>query len=93
VTNSTVDCPFGSTVDFQATDRRRVGWLTGFSGRGTTRAEDAQGTPSQSHISPSILVYEEYLTVDFQALIFGSTVDFQATQPQIIKEDKGENLY
>jgi len=29
------------------------------SGRGTTRAEDAQGTPTQSHISPSILVYEE----------------------------------
>jgi len=30
------------------------------SGRGTTRAEDAQGTPTQSHISPSILEYEEY---------------------------------
>ena len=29
------------------------------SGRGTARAEDAQGTPTQSHISPSILVYEE----------------------------------
>ena len=28
-------------------------------GRGTTRAEDAQGTPTLSHISPSILVYEE----------------------------------
>jgi len=26
---------------------------------GTTRAEDAQGTPTQSHISPSILVYQE----------------------------------
>ena len=25
----------------------------------TTRAEDAQGTPTQSHVSPSILVYEE----------------------------------
>jgi len=33
-------------------DRLRVGWLNG---RGTARAEDAQGTPSQSHISPSIL--------------------------------------
>ena len=29
-------------------------------GRGTTRAEDAQGTPTQSHISPSILVNEDY---------------------------------
>ncbi len=28
-------------------------------GRGTARAEDAQGTPTQSHISTSILVYEE----------------------------------
>jgi len=27
--------------------------------RGTTRAEDDQGTPTQSHISPSILVYED----------------------------------
>ena len=30
-----------------------------FSGRGAARAEDAQGTPTQSHISPSILVYED----------------------------------
>jgi len=29
------------------------------SGRGTTRAEDAQGTPTHSQISPSILVYED----------------------------------
>ena len=29
------------------------------SGRGAARAEDAQGTPTQSHISPSILLYEE----------------------------------
>jgi len=41
-------------------DRLRVGWLNGdLSGRGTTRAEDAQGTPTQIHISPSILVYED----------------------------------
>jgi len=32
----------------------------GDSGRGAERAEDAQGTPTQSHISPSILVYEDY---------------------------------
>jgi len=31
------------------------------SGRGTARAEDAQGTPTQSHTSPSILVYEDNL--------------------------------
>ena len=30
---------------------------------GTTRAEDAQGTPTQSDISPSILVYEVNHTV------------------------------
>ena len=28
-------------------------------GRGTTRAQDAQGTPTQSHTSPNILVYEK----------------------------------
>jgi len=28
-------------------------------GRGTARAEDAQGTPTQSHMLPSMLVYEE----------------------------------
>ena len=28
-------------------------------GRGAARAEDAQGTPNQSHLSPSILVYED----------------------------------
>ena len=33
---------------------------TDFYGRGAARAEDAQGTPTQSHISPSIVVYEEY---------------------------------
>ena len=27
--------------------------------RGTLRAEDAQGTPTQGHIPPSVLVYEE----------------------------------
>ena len=35
-----------------------VAWVPS-SGRGTARAEDAQGTPTQSHISPSILVYED----------------------------------
>ena len=40
-------------------DTLRVGWLNGFLfWEGTKRAEDAQGTPAQSHISPSILVYE-----------------------------------
>ena len=29
------------------------------SGRGTTRAEDAQGTPTQSHIPAGLLVYED----------------------------------
>ena len=33
---------------------------SGLAGRGAARAEDAQGTPTQSHISPSILVYEDY---------------------------------
>ena len=42
---------------FTSSDRLRVGWLN--SGRGTARAEDAQETPTQNHLSPSILVYED----------------------------------
>ena len=33
-------------------------------GRGTARAEDAQGTPTQGHTSPSILVDEDGPQVD-----------------------------
>ena len=52
---------FSTSVD--GIDRLRIGWLKGLSfiRRGTTRAEDAHGTPAQRHISPSILVYEDYL--------------------------------
>ena len=32
---------------------------TNFPGRGAARAVDAQGTPTQGHVSPSILVYED----------------------------------
>ena len=35
--------------------------FTGDTGRGAARAEHAQGTPTQSHVSPSILVYDDYL--------------------------------
>jgi len=34
-------------------------WWRDLSGRGTTRVDDAQGTPTQSHISPIILVYKD----------------------------------
>ena len=40
-------------------DRLSDGWLNG--GRGNARAEDAQGTPTQSHISPSMLVYADIM--------------------------------
>ena len=36
-----------------------LGRPTEVSRRGTARAEDAQGTPTQSHISPSILIHGE----------------------------------
>ena len=50
----------GTLKIIKGRDRFRVGWLNGFfTGRGTARAEDAQGTPTQSYISPSILVYED----------------------------------
>ena len=35
--------------------------FVGSTGRGTTSAEDVQETPTQSHISPSILISEEHL--------------------------------
>ena len=44
-------------------DKTRVCWLDGFYGRGTTRAEDDQGIPTQSRTSGSILVYEDCDTV------------------------------
>ena len=37
---------------------REVGRGDGLRGRSAARAEDAQETPTHSHISPSILVYE-----------------------------------
>ena len=39
-------------------DSGLVGHSQDLSGRGAARAEDAQGTPTQSGISPSIIVYE-----------------------------------
>jgi len=54
-------CPAEEGIDF----KERGGDFTEMidSGRGTTKAEDAQGTPTQSHISPSILVYEDKLAL------------------------------
>ena len=37
---------------------------SGLAGRGAARAEDAQGTPTQSPMSPSILVYEDNTRVN-----------------------------
>ena len=57
--------------------------LVGSTDGGTTRAEDAQGTPTQSHISPSILVYEEN-----HASIFGvktiSQLDWDSCHPDTL---------
>ena len=39
------------------------------SGRGAARAEDAHGTPTQSHVSPSMLVYEDELSQGIVNLI------------------------
>jgi len=63
-------------------DSRLVG------GRGTTRAEDAQGTPTQSHIPQSILVYEEnrdlycYGNVEVQLVSVEECAGFQV---QVLK--------
>ena len=44
-----IDSGLDGSTDFHSSHPR---------GRGTMRAENAQGTPTQSHISPSILVHE-----------------------------------
>ena len=46
---------FNSESSFMLGDRPMAGRLTE---RGATRTEDAQGAPTQSHMSPSILAYE-----------------------------------
>ena len=51
-------------MDADGDERLRIGLvgstvLRSLHGRGATRAEDAQGTPAQSHTSLSILVYED----------------------------------
>ena len=42
------------TVGHSRLTRRGTKQTWDLSGRGTTRAEDAQGTPTQSHMSPSL---------------------------------------
>ena len=42
-------------------------------GRGTARAEDAQGTSTRSHISPRILVYEDKLVELVDGTLLGYT--------------------
>jgi len=47
--------------------RENLGLIdSGLVERGAARAEDAQGTPNQSHISPSILVYKDYRAKSIQ---------------------------
>ena len=71
VFNSTVqlephsNCLFNLTIRMKSSRRCLRGGIDARvvdSGRGTTRAEDAQGTPTQIQISPSILVYEDKKT-------------------------------
>ena len=62
-------------------DRLRVGWLNGCSfiasRRGAARAEDAPGTPTQSHISPSKLVNEDGTSI---VILFRSAAAWPDTQ-------------
>ena len=50
------------------------------SGRGTTRAEDAQGTPTQSSISSSTLVYED------NPCTTGVTCEKRQALPMLLRE-------
>ena len=55
--------------------------LAGLCGRGTTRAEDAPGTPAQSHISPSIIVCEDNQLLELSTL---GVVHFRCCQLTIL---------
>ena len=55
-----------------ALGRLRAGWLNG--GRGAARAEDAQGTPHQSHISPSLLVCADNFVSVFFWLVLNASI-------------------
>ena len=59
--------------------RRGVTPSWDLSGRGTTREEDAPGTPTQSHLSPSILVHEEKTVIN----------DFAWIRSHLAREDAG----
>ena len=58
-------------------------------GGSTARAEDAQGTPAQRHISPGILVYEDYTLALFNDLVFFA--DYQ-TDLRSLFEQTGRTL-
>ena len=47
-------------------------------GEGTTIADDAQGTPTQSHVSPSILEYEDNCSI-FERMTGLSTISSERT--------------
>ena len=49
-----------ATYNGQPCLRYRQVWLIDSLWEGTTRAEDARGTPTQNHISPNIPVYDDY---------------------------------
>ena len=60
-------------------------------GRGTTRAEDAQGTPTQCHISPTILVYKEKRSVNPMeaALQLARFTRSECLRPVVVSSLKG----
>ena len=51
------------------------------SGRGTTRAKDAQGTPTQSHKSPCILVYDDKRVPGLEAFLTKCVKTVTAVSP------------
>ena len=54
----------GRTIGRHGGGGERERALCDLSGRGTTRAEDAQGTPTRSNISPSLGVYKGKLVYE-----------------------------
>ena len=52
-------------------------------GRGTARAEDARGTPTQMHIPPSILVYEDKRATQYTRGRFEGGNEPDGSRPEV----------
>ena len=89
----------GLSSEYGTFDTAKASFWPWISGRGTTRAEGIQGTPAQSRISLSILVFEEKFPSPFIPSPFqadrggGSTRDGRSTTSSSQSRSGGPLIY